>query len=85
MLSGTAGTGRATGMVYPDFSKAVDTLSPSLSPNQWKFADNTKLRGTVTMLYLRAALQRNLDRVEKQSDRHLMKFIKRKCQVLHPG
>ena len=64
-MTDTADKGRAMDMVYLDFSKAFDTLSCSISPNWSKFADNTKLRGTVNMLYLRAALQRNLDRVEK--------------------
>lgn len=48
-----------------------------------KFADDTKLRGAVDMLKGRAAIQRDPFRLEEWANRHIMKFSKDKCQVLH--
>ncbi|KAK4811178.1 hypothetical protein QYF61_019809 [Mycteria americana] len=48
-----------------------------------KFADNTKLRGVVDTPEGCAAIQRDLDRLEKWADRILIQFSKRRCKVLH--
>ena len=50
-----------------------------------KFADNTKLCGTVNTLEGRDAIQRNSDRLERWACANLMKFKKAKCKVLHMG
>jgi len=47
-----------------------------------KFA-NTKLCGTVDTLEGRDAVQRDLDRLERQAYANLMKSNKAKCKVLH--
>ncbi|KAK4824374.1 hypothetical protein QYF61_014034 [Mycteria americana] len=50
-----------------------------------KFADDTKLGGVANMPAGHAAIQRDLDRLEKWDDRNLTKLNKEKCEVLHLG
>lgn len=47
-----------------------------------KFADVTKLEGVDGTLQGCAALQMDLNWLEKWSDKDLMKFNKRKCKVV---
>ena len=65
------------------FNIFVDNTDSRIKYILSKFADNTKLSGTIDMLEGRSAIQRDLVRLEMQAHANLMKFNKVKCKVLH--
>jgi len=50
-----------------------------------KFEDSTKLVSVADMSEAYAAIQRDIDRLEKWADEYLLKFNKGKCKFLHLG
>ena len=67
------------------FNVFVGDMNSGIECTLSKFADNTKLCGVVYRLDGKDAIQRDLDRLERQACENLMKFNKAKCRILHMG